>query len=647
MALRFFFVGKGSTKREKMNEGAVTQERLSEMKRAIHQFLSQGNVYSSIRDIIDSYVAQSQGATANPGDPDELMRVLKEKGVLQTLLSRLRSEAALNPVNRQGRPTIPRMSEGDFFLHMRLSGGRAFVDNLSLSGEAQKSSSMFAAAQFGRQRFRSVGVECSTDPEFSDDFVFHLDATTFGFSPESLIEITTPLHLAVFREETLHHTAVLIGENTLDWRRVLKTGLLGLTVELCGRNPGVPAGILDLQLELFSSRNTRYSEGDILARLDQQREAITAADREFLIYARRWWLEYQGINRKHKERKVKVFAGTTNGRMVPVTHFISPLQTSYGLSSPLDALRFVSLLKATDQKGDSPTFPLEEAGDSQSWLSTFVFISQRQGHSCNHAALLCSLLLGFGLDAYCGIGTTSQNDTGTFVVVRNRTNSGGLDVSIWDPLLGERSSVHGAHSFATIDCLFNHKVFFANSQATNAITTASFELDNDTQWKAINPLKLRLVPKYPGASLVYQPIDCDGVERSLELAIRAQVAGRRDTIGQQTAFDENLSYVLGQALDGYETQRRLGKNSDFSLFEQCVKGLLGPGKTFKALPVNVSNEDDQFIVRILTSNDAGKEIIETVALDDVKFGVRVRVFPFPESVRSVWVMIAVSYRIQA
>lgn len=639
------------------DDSSVSPERLNEMRSAIHQFLSQSNVYGSIRDIVDSYVAEHNGTPVDREDPDAVMKIIKERGVIQSLLGRLQSETGLGSAARQlpssssAAAAIPaRVSEGDHFLHVRLNGGRAFMDSLSMTGEARRGARLFVGIQFGKQRFRSAPAACVTDPDFTDDALLRLDATQFGFSAAELIEVSTPMHVAVFRENPLHHTAVLLGENVLDWRRVLKTGFLGLTVELCGRNAGVPAGIIDLQLELISAKRIRNSEEDILERLDRQREAITAADREFLIYARRWWGEYQGIHRQHKERKVKLFAETTNGRMIPVTHFVSPLQPSRGLVSPLDALRFVSLMKATDHTSDgsgAAPFPLEETSEAQSWLPTFVFASQRQGHSCNHAALLCSLLLGFGLDAYCAIGRTTADAVGTFVLVRTRTASGALEVAVWDPLLGERGPVAtGAHSLATVDCLFNHKLFFANVQASSAVNATSFELDNDGLWKPVNPLKLRLVPKYPGCSLLFEPVAAYEVEADLALKVRAQMAARRDAIGQLTAFDDSLSYVLGQALDAYEAQRRSGAGEDFSLFQQCVKGLLGPGKTFKALPINVSTEDDAHIINIIGGNAAGKEIIETIALEDVKFGVRVRVFPFPEGVRSVWVMIAVSYRIQ-
>lgn len=619
-----------------MSQPSLTPERLQDMKSAIHGFLSQASVYSSIRSIVDSYIADSEGGSLTPDSPSEIMKIIKEKGVINNLLLRIQNEAP------QKTSSINPLSIGDsFYLHVRLNGGKSFVDVISAAPH-HEASKVFVAFQFGKQRFSSDRHACSSNPQFKDEFLFSLDATEFGFPTCELIEIAIPLHIAVFREDVSNNSAELIGENIVDWRRVLKSGYLGLTVELCGRNAGVPAGILELQLEVVSPKKVRYSESDISSRLEQQREAITAADREFLIYARRWWTEFQGASQQHTERRVKLFATTTNGRMVPVTHFVSPMQASYGLSAPCDALRFVSLLKTVDTNENTP-FGMLEGGKARTWLPCFVFLSQRQGHPWNHAALLCSLLLGFGLDAFCAVGAATNGETVMYVITRSRTSNGEFQVTIWDPVIGERFSVTGSHNLQSVDCVFNHRSFFSNFQPSSLILSTSFDIENEQLWKPINPLKLRLVPKCPAPPLIHKSIALERLEKGLEIKLRNRLCEQRDLIGQQTHFDDNLSYALLQALENYERQRSTGREEDFSMFEQCVKGLLGPGKTFKAIPVNVSFEDDLSIMSIIEASDAGKEVLETVA-ENVKFGLRVRLFQFPEEVRSVWVMFAVAYR---
>ncbi|CCW62288.1 unnamed protein product [Phytomonas sp. EM1] len=623
------------------NDENISQERLQGIRSTIHQFLSRANVYSSIRDIVDSYVAESEGKEINPNDAGELMQVMKEKGVLQQLLKQLQGE-----ISQKSQPkaveSLQNIAPYEYFLHVRLNGGKAFLDNLNVPRVSLEKYFMFVGLQFGHQRFCSLPKECSSDPNFRDDFLLVLDASLLGFPPGDLIEIATPFHIAVFREDTSLGVAELIGENIIDWRKVLKTGYLSLTIELCGRNSGIPAGILQIELELISQKKVRYSENDISTRLERQREAITAADREFLVYARRWWSEYTQ-NKEMKRRKVRLFANTVSGRMVPLTQFVTPIQAVYGLTSPFSALRFVSLLKVLREGEESSFFP-KEAHDSESWLSPFVFLSQKQGDPCNHSGLLCSLLLGFGMDAYCAIGSGLQNQTSTFVLSRSKTPSGAFDVTIWQPVTGERGSVYSNHPFLTIDCVFNHRCFFGNCQPSNSIQSAFFDFDNEEYWKPINPLKLRLVPKFPSPPLLYIPTECHELEKTLEKKLRSLLRRDRDSIGQTTYFNDNLSYSLAQALDNYENQSVMRKEQDFSIFEQCVKGILGPGKTFKALPLNLSNGCDTRIMSLFKASSVGKEIIETVA-EDAKFALRVRVFPYPEGIKSVWAMVAVEYRL--
>lgn len=609
--------------------------RLNNMRASIHEYLSNGKVYDSIREIVEAYITENPQRAA---DSDGIMNILKERGVLKSLLTTITgSESSTNANHRF--TTRWKLDDGEHYLHVRLNGGRAFVDNIDIK-RPQNKNKMYVGIHFGYQRHRSSFTECRCDPAFDDDFLLHLDPTSFGFSPHDLIEISTPLHIGVFREDVDRNTSELIGENVIDWRKVLNSGFLGVTVELCGSNSGVPSGIIDLDLEIVPNIGRHsYTEDEIGQRLEQQRSAITAADREFLLYARRWWNEYQSFRPTHKNRKVKVFAATTNGRMVPVTHFVSPLQGE-GIHSPYEAARFVSLLNATKPRND---LQVVDGSEGTLWLSPFVFLSQRQGYTSNHSNLLCSLLLGFGLDAFSCIGTNSSGNVATFVV----THAGGgwSDVVLWDAELGERYSLNSMHGFSTIDCMYNHKSFYANCQQSTSIEAVSFDIENEEWWKPINPLKLRLVPKFPNAPLLYEPLHLIELERGLEFRLRAAVTAHRDSIGVQTVFDDNLSYVLSQALILYERQKVLCREEEFSVFAQSVKGTVGPGMTFKGIPINATNEDEGNILRLVLESEAGVRILDTVG-EDVKFGIRAKIFTFPEGVRSVWILLAAAYRIR-
>lgn len=607
-------------------------ERIENIRTSINAYLENSQAYDSIRDIVDAYINENPNDTAS--SPDGIIRILKERGIFQSLLSSL-SESTLNTSSQN--PFTWGIKGGEQYLHVKLTGGRAFVDFLTASPK-KKECRLCVSFHFGSQRYRSALLPCGSDPAFNDDFLFHLNPGAFGFSSQDLIEISTPFHIGVFCEDSVHNTSELLGENILDWRKVLSSGFLGVTTELCGSNPGVPSGIIDLELELVSKSKKQYTESEIYDRLDQQRAVITSADREFLLYSRRWWSEYQSIRPSHSKRKVKIFSSTSNGRMVPVNHFISPLQGG-DLASPYEAARFVSLLPQCPQL-DDPQFL--EKSESNKWLSSFVFLSQRQGHPSNHANLLCSLLLGFGLDAYCAIGTASTGDMKIIVCTNLLSHN---EITLWDPLSGERNSIKGAHFVNTVDCLYNHKSFYANIQQSSELQSTMFDVNNEELWKPINPLKLRLVPKFPNSPLLRSSFQACEIEKGLEFRLRAAITSHRDTIGVQTFFDTNLSYIMTQALVNYEQQKISGSPSDFSFFQDSVKGTVGPGMTFKAVPINLANEDESIVMSMILSHNTGTQILNIIG-EDVRFGIRVKVFGYPEGVRSVWIMLASAHRIR-
>ncbi|EKG06246.1 hypothetical protein TCSYLVIO_002649 [Trypanosoma cruzi] len=623
----------------------VNAERLKELRVAVHKFLQDSSVYSKIRDIVDSYVAENPGDSSNPASSADVMKIIREKGLVQDLLNRLRGEKSPGIVQTPNKALSWKLLPGEYYLHLRLAGGKAFVDNLDLTPSFAKDYQMYVAVHFGSQRYRSNLEDVSVDPPFRDEFLIDLDYKSFGSCAADLIEVSTPLHIAVFREERLLTFSKMVGENIVDWRKVLRTGYLGLTVELCGDNPGIPAGILELQLELLPNKAPRFSEEDVASRIDLQRSAITSADREFLLYARRWWMEFQDIRPTHKQRKIKVFASTSNGRMIPTTHFISVVRPDKGIDTPLEAARFVSLIAVTDEENLTQEFLLGGLGNGKSancWPSMFTFLSQRRGEPCNHAALLCSLLLGFGLDAYCAVGTNKKGKTAMFVVSRKRLSAGVFDVMLWEPTTGSRFALTDAHPWETLGSVFNHRSFYANIQPSDIITTISFDLDNEGLWKPLNPLKLRMVPKYPNPSLLWISSDTNSLEDELLTLLIRQLTEYRDIRGITTRFNENLAYVLRQALSAYESHRRNGAPEDLSFFENCVKGVIGEGKTFKGVPVNVTHLNSRKILATFEGSASGKEILELTA-DSLTLAVQVKIYSFPEGVLSVWVMLAAAY----
>ena len=636
-----------------VDQQQLPPERIQEMRKAIHQHLQQSNVYNQIRDIIDSYAADH--ADFDPANPSDVMHVLRERGLVQDILGRLGSGGTVNGsaattsasqnVNTSARRSFSGLVTGQKYLHVRVLGGRAFLDNLDADPSTLTTQQMVLSMHFGHQRFRCTPQECLVDPPFDDDFLIEIDPRG-----PPLLDITTPLNIVVTKEDCSLARAKCVGENAVEWRKVLKTGYLGLTVELAGENPGVPAGIVELQIEVIPG-GQRLIEDEIVSKIQVQKAAITAADREFLIYARRWWSEFHAIRPTHHERKVKLFAATAAGRMVPSTHFVSVLQPDRVLDSPCVAARFVSLLALANANGEDGGMDFAPRGTTSGdvWPSPLNFLAQRKGEICNHATLLCSLLLGFGLDAYCVVGTTTQGKTHMFVCTRRRlstsasSNTTDYEVTFWEPSTGVRTLQNGPHFYLTAGCCFNHNTFYANIQASENAVTTSFDLNCEESWKQLNPLKLRMVPKFPNPPLLWIPMDARKIEIDIEAAVRKILSEQREGEGLRTSFDDSLSFAIAQALAAYEEQRVTGVAPELSLFHQCVKGKIGDGKTFKGVPLNTSHISARKILASFNGTPSGRELT-TIVGEDLKFAIRAKVIVYPESVVSVWVMLAAYYR---
>ena len=84
--------------------------------------------------------------------------------------------------------------------------------------------------------------------------------------------------------------------------------------------------------------------------------------------------------------------------------YVSPVRAGRLVDSPRHAARFVSLIPFERRAGVC-------GRRVDSWQSWHSFLSKGRGDVEDHATLLCSLLLGFGLDAYVCIGR-ARDDAG-------------------------------------------------------------------------------------------------------------------------------------------------------------------------------------------------------------------------------------------
>eukprot|EP00759_Apiculatamorpha_spiralis_P026215 PhF_6_TR29304/c0_g1_i1/m.42969/K16457/CEP76; centrosomal protein CEP76 len=633
-----------------MAEG-FSPERILQLKRAIHDHLQQSGAYSQIRELLADYAAQEGDFVDR--SPDAILSLIEERGLLNKVLQSfdvpkphdsIRSVQSLT--NRKtGGSTSGR------YLHLQILGGRAFLDNLDVDTRVASQYRLYCQIHFGTQRFRSGMVECVCEPPFDDDFVINLDNEMTSRKLRDSIALNIPLHILVLRYDTTSGTSTYVGENTVEWRKVLSCGKISFSVELgSGSGMGVAVGIVNVDLSFLGPVTSSYSEEDVAQYLATERSNVTASEREFVLYSKRWWNEFQSLNPNHSSRKVKVFVGVgsnTGIQMVPITTLVHPLQSGRLLSTPFEAARFVSLISSTQDSSTQRTTETNLAGgDNTVTMSQLAYLCTRQGDVHNNCILLCSLFLGFGLDAYCVTGTKHDTGPHTHMWVMTRSTTG---IIFWDATAGTHSMYRqGGKSpvYTAIWSVFNHSAFYANANDDDSIESCRFEFNSDSMWKPMNPMKLKLVSPHVVVPLLAPTLSAYDVELKFEEGMMGTITEHRLRLGLPVSWDSDGSYILTQSLSAYEQSRLSGDAVPAlqqDMFQHAIRMRIPDGHTFKGFPVSCSHSSPSRLMQQLVQNPTGKDILECVG-DDVHFMLRCKVFVYPEDVLSVWVMIAVRYR---
>lgn len=593
------------------------------------------------------------------------------------------------------------------------------------------SATTVACVQFGAQRFSSAPVEATAEPRFDSSFVIDLGVPVrnpAGFAGASALtaalQLREPVQLLVLREDGTGEVEV-VASQPLEWRRALVRGRVSLAVSLRAHDPEVtaPAGVLDVDLEVLPMRppppgrrrGTRgkekkkkkskdetsrpgdgggggdaenkneangsdddsaddgdnsedsvpelpvYVDADVLRQQFEREAAMDAAEEQQVrACTRAFWRDFQQIRPSHVHRLVKLYATTETGARALSCSFLAPLRAGRLIDSPLHAARFVSLLpwRRDCTIGGERT---------EVWHSLHTVLARGAGDVEDHAVLLCSLLLGFGLDAYVCVGTSPA---GAHVWVATRKTA---DTAVfWEPLTGRRYDVGaillqhvagaggGADAaapppesvlpFRAVHCMLNDRELFANCQLDDSVAACSWDLADPDAWKALRladtgapPPRRRALPRL--APCAFSAAD---EEAALERELRALVSFyRSEELGADTLFDDAFSYILGPALAAYEAERVTGREFGNEEFQQAVRGHLRPTETFRGLPFQFNHRSARrMLTRMLRAHRGACVALVRSRGDAVRFGLRVKVVPYAEDVCAVWVMIAVRGRLE-
>ncbi|KAA3680297.1 centrosomal protein CEP76 [Paragonimus westermani] len=479
------------------------------------------------------------------------------------------------PIIRKGMHTDLYLFNGmhSTALFVELIRGRAFIEHLVNYDDYVKEeqgnvkSSLIVYMACGSHRFRSSDIPYTSEFDLREVFPIQLTADDVGTgsdrtTPQQLLLAKHPasklVQIVLISQETNSSKRRLVASTTVDWRRHIYTKshssseswsvLLSLELQSVDPDSKMIAGILDLRLSLIWPRDNPHPSGierssdlhDVIppllppevvdAHFALESARISQREQGFTLYARQWWKEFTLMREKlFSHRLIKLFALDENSKTQFVCNFVQPLSGQRILETPTIAARFVSTIPCGPCRGLG-------GGLREQWYSgTFVcnlycplaFVVRNRGDVHDHANLLCSLLLGFGLDAYVALG--SRQPTGDLSSVAATPHyhawvvtflADSPTILFWDPVSGRRY-VHQIHSgnrthpYRTIGCLYSHEAFYANVQPTDLLEQCSFNIS------LLHTNPRRILETSVRARLCREILTCRG--ESIRLGLRVRV----------------------------------------------------------------------------------------------------------------------------
>ncbi|XP_075069368.1 centrosomal protein of 76 kDa isoform X1 [Mixophyes fleayi] len=657
---------------------SLPPEKATELKQIIHEQLNRMDVHGKIREVLAETLKDELGNESHNFSEEDLMKALRRRGIIDDVMKELHflEDSHLRDLTSTPKPAThfidkePRtlkktnIDPTRRYLHLQILGGRAFLEHLKEADPlpGQVCSTFTLGLHFRNQRFRSKPIPCACDPDFQDGFLLELHKDHLGDGSRmadatTLLSICDPVQLVLIKTDTFGEST-LVTSHFLEWRSLLgvERGVTSLAVELhgVGAECKIPVGVLNVKLELYPPLNQTLSPEIVNTQLTLERQKAAEKERLFLVYAKHWWREYLQIRQSHSSRLVKIFAQDENWVNRPVCCYVNPLRAGRLLDTPRQAARFVNVL------GYEKAAVVGGGGKQEQWSTMLAFLCSNKGDCEDHCNLLCSLLLGFGLDAYVCVGTKGRGVAHTWVMTSGTDGA----ITFWESLTGKRyihkpinpddptlvEQPKPLYPYRTIGCIFNHQRFLANCQPSDSVDLCVFDLNNESRWKPMSEEAIKSVCS-PGSTTSLPPfpplcsslVDAATESNEIELQLRVLVSEHRKDLGLTTVWDDHLCYLLSPALAAYEIERSTGISSGNEEFQDSIRRAVPDGHTFKGFPIHFMHRNARRAFATCLRSPFCDEIVGCRG-DHMRLAVRVRVFTYPESACAVWIMFACKYR---
>lgn len=346
-----------------LSDAAAEAERVRSLRLAIDAKLREQGIYEQIRDLVRAKAVASRDAEVGEATPtgdsdrENVIHQVLESDVVQRIVESMRGtnvgdgQVAAKAPNKDQRSELDSVTPlndsddrdtGAHVLYLRLTGGKAFVDQLAEEqGDDEPLQKMTAShvgrvtsffrvsVAFQKQRQCSSDVVCAVDPAFDEHFRFRIDKQTSvgragrngGAFDAYDVEVTSPwealcrmdehvqIHLLKVVKKLLwwksptemrwrELSTELVAVHRLDWRRVLCSSLpmVHFPVQLVGAMKA-PVGTLDLRADVLNCKRTVRIAHTGSTLLNKQALEQNARSHAFFKYAKQWWEEYRSETR--------------------------------------------------------------------------------------------------------------------------------------------------------------------------------------------------------------------------------------------------------------------------------------------------------------------------------------------------------------
>lgn len=516
-----------------------------------------------------------------------------------------------------------------------MSKGRGFTEYISKSKKSFEK--LRASVTFKGRLVHSALVPCTVEPFFNLDLLVPVLKGKQGAAVGDLLKKAGKVRVTVcvvsVDDKQYPVDSRVMGFCELDFREAIVSSK-GYVRKLLQLEQGEPTstlvpGAVDMTLRVIPSLTDPVDKVEYNRQIREEEMARTNRFTNFLTVAKSSWNAYIGRQERFKQRPIKLIAYGDDGLQHCSCEFLRPLKCGRVLKTPKQAAYWVSLLQE-----DSLSQMLGDV--SSRWSSFETVAAQGSAKAEEKALLLCSFLLGFGLDAFVCYGYDKQGRVHSWVMTLMRSESTAM---FWEPLNASCYSVYDS-PYANIGCIFNDHVIYLNSQEDHSIEKTVFDLESSDLWMPVHFGKAGSITLHPfplaAGSLVEEE-----EEELLESNLRAGIEAYRAEKGlEETRWDGNLEHVLSQALVAYETEACTGQAAPGNMeFQHSVKRMVPIGFTFRGVPQQFKHRSSNRILKQLLEESSTLDIILGGNQDTV-LALSANVNVYPNDLASTWIMVA-------